>query len=100
MSVNISELYKRYTSLEQEVSYIQRKRKEEAEQAVRVLQTLTDSDIELLKDDIPDILEVKSFTVDGILANKNGELQRLQRLYSSVTELLDKWIRHYEDGLC
>lgn len=100
MSVDITELYKRYTSLEQEVSYIQRKRKEEAEQAVRALQTLTDSDVELLKDEVPDIVEVRHFTVAAILENSNGELQRLQRVYSAVTGLLDKWLKYYEDGLC
>lgn len=99
MSVDITNLYKRYTELENEVAYSQRKRKEEAENIYNVLQGISDSDIDLLSKEVPELAELREFTIDDILSNQHGEVNRIPRIYSKLTELLDAWLKHFEDAL-
>lgn len=96
---DISELSKRYNSLVNEVTYTQRKRKEEAEKAVEALHRISDEDIELLKKYVPAIEDVTKFTVEQLLENTHGECEQVNALYSKLANLLDGWLKHYEDAL-
>lgn len=100
MSVDIVSLCNRFAAVEQEVSYIQRKRKEEAENAVRALQAITDEEVELLKKCAPEFEQIRSYTVDDLLHDANGELAQTQRVYGQLTDMLDRWLKHCEDSLC
>lgn len=100
MAVDVANLYKRYGELEHEVSYQQRKRQEEAEKAVSDLSKITETDITLLKEYVPELAIVVKYTVTDLLQNAHGEVATLQRVYNDLTHLLDGWLKHFEDALC
>ena len=100
MTTDISSLYKRFTAIEQEVAYIDRKRREEAEKAVAALALITDEDVERVSEYVPDLVSLKKCTVEDLIENRNGELLKLQLVYGQLTDLLDSWLKTYEDNLC
>lgn len=100
MAFDVSNLYKRFTALEQEVTYTQRKRREEGERAVAALRSIPDERVEELKEYVPDIVFLRQCTVEDFIENKHGELNRLQKMYSDLTYLADAWLKHFEDSLC
>ena len=100
MSIDVASLYKRYNALEQEVNYIQRKRKEEGEQIVAALKSIPEEQIERIREFAPDIVFLKECTVEDFISNKDGALNRLQKMYSELTHLADTWLKNFEDGLC
>lgn len=100
MTTDISSLYKRFTAIEQEVAYIDRKRREEAEKAVAALALITDEDVARVSEYVPDLVSLKKCTVEDLIENRNGELLKLQLVYGQLTDLLDSWLKTYEDNLC
>ena len=100
MTTDISSLYKRFTAIEQEVAYIDRKRREEAEKAVAALALITDEDVARVSEYVPDLVSLKKCTVEDLIGNRNGELLKLQLVYGQLTDLLDSWLKTYEDNLC
>ena len=99
MPVDVNNLFKRLQTLEAEATYERRKLQEEAEKAERALASLSQSDIDLIKEYIPAIEEVSKYTAADLVKNANGELSKLSETYSELTMLLDKWLLHYEGGL-
>ena len=99
MPVDVNNLFKRLQTLEAEATYERRKLQEEAEKAERALISLSQSDIDLIKEYIPAIEEVSKYTAADLVKNANGELSKLSETYSELTMLLDKWLLHYEGGL-
>lgn len=99
MPVDVNNLFKRLQTLEAEATYERRKLQEEAEKAERALTSLSQSDIDLIKEYIPAIEEVSKYTAADLVKNANGELSKLSETYSELTMLLDKWLLHYEGGL-
>lgn len=99
MPVDVNNLFKRLQTLEAEATYERRKLQEEAEKAERALTSLSQSDIDLIKEYIPAIEEVSKYTAEDLVKNANGELSKLSETYSELTMLLDKWLLHYEGGL-
>lgn len=99
VAFDVSNLYKRFTALEQEVAYTQRKRREEGEQAVAALQAIPAERVDELREYVPDIVFLRQCTVDDFIENKNGELARLQKMYNDLTYLADSWLKHFEDSL-
>ena len=100
MTTDISSLYRRFTAIEQEVAYIDRKRREEAEKAVAALALITDEDVARVSEYVPDLVSLKKCTVEDLIENRNGELLKLQLVYGQLTDLLDSWLKTYEDNLC
>ena len=99
MPVDVNNLFKRLQTLEAEAAYERRKLQEEAEKAERALASLSQSDIDLIKEYLPAIEEVSKYTAADLVRNANGELNKLTETYSELTMLLDKWLLHYEGGL-
>ena len=100
MSPDFSSLRKRLDTLNSEVTYNTRKRKEEAERYVAHFSQFSEEDIKVLAEFVPDIVGVSKFTVDDILNNANGEVQRLQRVYEEATSIVERMLTHYEGMLC
>lgn len=100
MASDIKTLFERYNTLVNEVTYVQRKRREEAESVYSALQTISEEDVSALKEHVPELAVVKQYSVEDILANDHGEVTQLQLVYKKLTELLDSWLAHYEGTLC
>lgn len=99
MPVDVNNLFKRLQSLEAEATYERRKLQEEAAKAASALASMRESDIELLRQYIPEIDEISKYTADMITANENGELSKISDTYNRLTHLLDQWLLHYEGSL-
>lgn len=99
-TVDTKELFQRYSTLSTEVSYLKRKREEEAKRAYSALQRISDSDAETLLRFVPKLGVIRRYTQEDILANANNEVENIVEVYNDLCTMLDKWLKHYEGALC
>lgn len=100
MAEAVSVLYKKLNDLEQEIVYAQRKRKEEAEKTIKALKSISQEDAEIIGKFVPELKDVIAYTMEEVLENKHGEIQKIQYVYSAVRNLVETWLKNYEAALC
>lgn len=100
MVLDTGALFKRYTKLTTEIEIAKRKREEEATKLLNALRKISKDDVELLKKYVPQLEDITRFTSEQLLNNRNGELDAVASVYESLTNILDSWLRSYEDSLC
>lgn len=99
LNKDITTLRQRFDRLSVEIDFQTRKRKEYVENVVRALSSISDEDMEYLRSDLPELDEIRKFTVEELLANANNEDARLEAVYHKLATLLDRWLSAYEAAL-
>lgn len=97
--MDFNKLESRYRAIEQELLFAQRKREEEAKNAARLLGAINDDMAVQLREYIPAIDAIRSYTEDDIIRNNNHEIETLQETYSLAASLLDQWLTQLEEAI-
>ena len=99
MKTDIKELSQRLKYIETEIEISQRRRKEEAEKAVKALSKISAEDIEMLDCIVPMLKFVVKYSEDDILKNANGEINNIQRVTDELRNYLEDRLTYYENLL-
>ena len=67
--------------------------------AMKLLESLSEKDIKIVAESIPDLNYVMSITKEQLLANQNGEIRNVKRIASETTHHYDKVLCYYEGKL-
>ena len=100
MPANLQDLYRRLTNVSAEFALSRKQNASRANAAVTAISKLSAEQIELIAEKFPAIREVVDYTVDDLLANNNGEREKIKRLYNELTFEVDARLKYYEDALC
>ena len=96
---NVKELGQRLQRIETELEITQRKRKEEAEKAARVLSSIDPKDVDMLSSIVPALKVVVKYSEGDILKNANGEIDFIRQVTKQLREYLEERLSYYEGKL-
>lgn len=92
MAQNLEDMLARMNKCKTECVYSQRRWEEAAQVAVKALSGMKDEHVERLLDVVPNLKIIRTYTVEQINENKNGELKLVQ-------ETLQALLKFAEDGI-
>ena len=99
MEQTVSQLSSRLSKIETEYTVASRRRAEGANKAYRALSEISDADVELVKAIVPEILVVKTYTEQDLVANLNGEVETVRRVADDLRNYIEHRLAFYEEQL-
>ena len=99
MAPNIRELNSKVQELKAEVGVRKRRRQAGAENIVETISKLSPETLNRLAAYIPELDQIRLFSVEDIVNNDNGELKILQLAHMSLVKYLEDVLNEYEEYL-
>lgn len=99
MSVSYDDLSRRYNNIKAEMNLDRRMRTELATSFVTELATISGEHIDLLSKDFPMLLAVRKYTAEQLIANRNGEIDVIYKLFNDMSFKADALLSACEGAL-
>lgn len=99
MATDIRELNSRVQELRAEVTVRRRRRQAGAESVVETLKNIPSDKLDRLSAYVPELNQIRLYTVDDIVNSEHDELKTIQRVHADLIKYLETTLEEYEGHL-